>query len=151
MFTKELHIFDLDHTLIMPDEEVNKRTCYFGLHGFEYINPMMNYFNSINNGNKVILTTRHPAIQAEIEHIFSCPVYCRDFCNDWKEIELAGIYDTNFLDDMVRWKTRVLNDFAQHYDSVTFYDDMVERYDESLIANNVKLINPLNMEFLNVQ
>jgi hypothetical protein len=51
-----------------------------------------------------------------------------------------------FLAQMVEWKTGVVNEFAQHYENVIFYDDMIDRFYREEFEPNVELRLPVHME-----
>ncbi|MFP4655754.1 MAG: hypothetical protein ACLFMM_08840 [Methanohalobium sp.] len=96
----------------------------------------------------MILTTRHPDLKPKIEGMFDCDVECRNFCLTWDEIFEALSTNENlkkFMAQMVNWKTGVLNQLAEQYNRVTFYDDLVHKYDVSSLKDNIYLKKPIHL------
>ncbi|MHC1575970.1 MAG: hypothetical protein ACXQTE_01315 [Methanosarcinaceae archaeon] len=141
-----IHVFDLDHTLVIPDTDIDLAKKYMTIDHHVPIKSMMRLFESIDE--KVILTARHPCLQATIESMYGCPTMCRDYCLDWNDICQVNASDENlnrYLDQMVKWKTSELNRLAKVYDTVVFYDDMIERFDSTNLSKRVVLLLPMGV------
>jgi hypothetical protein len=103
-----------------------------------------------NADPKIILTSRHPDLEPYIQKwVDDCHVCCRDFClsqNEMTIVESSSEMKKVFLAQMVEWKTGVVNEFAQHYENVIFYDDMIDRFYQEEFEPNVELRLPVHME-----
>lgn len=145
----DLWVFDLDRTLVMPDDEVDRQNLYSTIDHHEPIAEMMELFEAAKMLSTVtILTMRHPDLAVEISKKFGCNVICRDFCTDMedvKRVELDPDAKARFFKEMYAWKTGVLNNFAKSYDNVHFYDDLMAEFDHDKIASNVKCKLPVWM------
>jgi len=112
-----LTIFDLDHTLLNPDQKQDECSLYMKpVH--ELIPGMWEIFECADP--KIILTSRHPDLEMYIQKwVGDCPIYCRNYCLSQEEMEIT---ESNhemkelFLAQMIEWKTGVVNEFAQHYE-----------------------------------
>lgn len=144
-----MHVFDLDDTLATPDKEIDRKHYFMTIDHLEPIPSMVELFNDIKSRHPtMILTTRHPDLKKEIMDKFNCEVECRNFCLTWDEIFEALRTDDNLKDfmlQMVSWKTGVLNQLADNYQTVIFYDDLVHRYETSRLKNNIYLKKPLHI------
>lgn len=111
-------IFDLDGTLLDACPVQDKITNYMRpLH--EMRKDMVDVF--IKTDNKAILTARHPVLEEYIRKFWfdECPIICRNFCLDNAD-------DNDFIDNVIQWKCGVINQYAQWYDTVMVYDDMID-------------------------
>jgi hypothetical protein len=144
-----MHVFDLDDTLATPDKEIDRKHYFMTIDHLKPIPSMIDLFNEIKSRHPtMILTTRHPDLKPEIEDMFGCNVECRNFCLTWVEIFEALRTDENLKDfmlQMVHWKTGVLNQLADTYQTVKFYDDLVHKYDVSRLKDNIDLKKPLHL------
>lgn len=71
----------MDYTLVMPDEEIDKKHYFMNIDHIEPIPSMIELFNKVKtNHPTMILTTRHPDLKDEIKERFDCNVECRNFC-----------------------------------------------------------------------
>ena len=142
-----LTIFDLDHTLLQPDQKQDERSLYMKpVH--ELIPEMWKIFECADP--RIILTSRHPDLEPYIQKwVDNCPIYCRNYCLSPEEMEIT---ESNhemkelFLAQMVEWKTSVVNEFAQHYSKVIFYDDMLDRFYLEEFEPNVEIRLPVHLE-----
>jgi hypothetical protein len=103
-----------------------------------------------NADPKIILTSRHPDLEMYIQKwVGDCPIYCRNYCLSQEEMEIT---ESNhemkelFLAQMIEWKTGVVNEFAQHYENVILYDDMLDRFYPDEFEPNVELRLPVHLE-----
>lgn len=101
---------------------------------------------------KMVLTSRHPDLEMYIRQwVGDCPIYCRNFCLSQKNmtiVESSPEMKEVFLAQMVEWKTGVVNEFAQHYENVILYDDMLDRFYPEEFEPNVELRWPVHLEGL---
>lgn len=150
MKMKRLVIFDLDDTLVIPDNEVDQNNLYMTIDHHVPIPEMMTLFEHVmDEGCFVqILTNRHPDLKNLIELRYSCIATCRDYClsvPEMERVEMDKLAKEQFMAEMVRWKTQYINRIASDYDHVVFYDDMAHRYDQSKFVDNVSLKLPLHL------
>ena len=142
-------VFDLDHTLMAPDNQQDEATHYC-MPVWPHIYPAMwKIFEETDH--KMILTNRHPCVERILRNHYhiDCEIKCRPFCLDLDSIKIANSNKSElelFLDQMVYWKTSVLQELAGEYDEVVFYDDMIDRYRDITFPDNVILKVPVHME-----
>jgi hypothetical protein len=145
--SNELTVFDLDHTLVIPDLKKDKEHNFLTIDHCKPIHEMMNLF--YKKDNKIILTNRHPCLQETIQNLFKCPVICRNYCLEQHEMDKVNISFQNlkrFLAQMVEWKIQVLNDLSTQYESVIFYDDHARDFSTSKLNPNISVHLPLNIQ-----
>lgn len=134
-------VFDLDRTLMMPDDDIDRANLYQTIDHLEHITEMMEMFRSAKMLSTVtILTMRHPDLAAQLSAKFGCNVICRNFCTDMEEVARVDrdpYLKGKFFEEMFAWKTGVLNNLAKDYDKIHFYDDLMEQFDHDNIASNV--------------
>jgi hypothetical protein len=145
--SNNLYVFDLDHTLAVPDKEADERAYYFQIHHLEPVPEMVALFDRAQE--KKILTNRHPALQKELEHIWKCPVHCRPYALDWETIKTVNESNENleiFMEGMVHWKTLQLNAWAILYDNVVYYEDQIMRFNKHIeLADNITILDPADI------
>lgn len=147
-----LYVFDMDDTLVTTDIAMEKQTMFMTLDYVSPISSMMDVFNSVDN--KVIMTSRHPALRQAITNYFGCIAICRNYCLTQEEMQksMDAIENNNgehvspelaFIQEMLEWKTNELNYLSNAFDIIVFYDDCVPLMDVSKLNGNIEVRTPV--------
>jgi hypothetical protein len=149
-----LNVFDLDNTLAEPDHELDLQHNYLLPEWRVFPPEMWKIFE--NAPEKMILTTRHPSTEPIIRRAMhvDCHICCRNFCLEDAEILAVGesaVATEIFLGRMVKWKASVLNELADNYDQVTFWDDMADKFRFTEVRDNVDIRLPVHLSGLKLE
>lgn len=132
---KTLHVFDLDGVLFKVNFDVDKQHMFLKIDNATNIEKNLEFFNSLPEDQKCILTTRHPVLRKQLEEKFNCSVCCRNFALSKFRMKLNQkfkFFDNWFLDQMVKYKINELNLMWEilNYEKILFYDDQADRFTE---------------------
>ena len=142
-----LTVFDLDHTLAIPDVKKDLEHNFLTIDHLTPIPEMMQLLDQ--SPEKMILTNRHPMLKTILEEKYQCPVICRNFCLSQSEMEKVNTSYCNlqkFLKQMIIWKTTELNALAKQYNKIIFYDDYARNFQRQHLHKNIDIRLPLHMQ-----
>ena len=85
--SENMFVFDLDHTLAIPDDKFDKEHCYLNIDNHVPIPQMQALLNFVmqNGAETMILTNRHPCLRSAIEARYGVKTVCRDYSIDLEE------------------------------------------------------------------
>jgi hypothetical protein len=136
-----LEIYDIDKTILMPDKEQDKLSCY--MLPIHTINKYM-FKKFEHSDNKLVLTARHPNLDKYFRDKWGikCQIIYRPFCLTDNEILAAcNGGQKQFWQNVIEWKVNVINQYATTNDKVVVYDDLMPHLCD-LVADNVDVYMP---------
>ncbi len=148
----ELFFFDLDDTLITTKLEDDRRTGYTRI-----INPVKKklweyYLDcalAASYENIHIITARPVTVYNDLDKLFDneeIKIHCRPFLTTKGQIkqilENENGEEEYFLEEIIMWKTYVLNSWAQSGYDIYFFDDNWKEFPPERLHPNVIVYNP---------
>jgi hypothetical protein len=140
-----LIIADLDGTLVLPDEERDAMTAYMSPIYIDRCHYTYKYFIE-SECDKVVLTVRHPNTRDIVERAIDWRgvIHFRDYCLEYNEIEESMTSGkSKFYQGMVEFKRKMINLYADIYQSVLVIDDRDIIVDMDGLKDNVYTMYPL--------
>jgi len=147
-------VFDMDGVLIETDPIKDKEDLYLKPTISKYFDVMHEYFKSKRKNcydDVLILTSRHPDLTPWIKDKFNLrddQIYTRDFClkiNEMSETINDKEKTAIFYDNMVKYKTKILNELSKKYVKIYFFEDFAGEFKEN-IPSNVSVMIPWHMQ-----
>lgn len=154
----ECFAFDMDGVLIETDCEVDKKDLFMNPVIVKFFDVMHEMFKMKRDNScidVVIITSRHPNLKSWVKEIFKLEdhqIYMRNFCLDINEIKKTvnnKEQTIDFYNNMVKYKTKILNKLSKKYLKVYFFEDYAGEFKEN-IPPNVKVMIPWHMEKSNL-